>query len=149
MSAVAAAISVAISHSSRRSSARRITKSPPPQRRGRECRPPAVLLVVVVASRSSVGLDVELLVEEIEHLLADAALGPLVGRLHRLLPGGALLVGQVVQGGLARLLDLLERVLVLLLRDRVGVVGRLVHRLLELLAYIGRQAVPELRVDDD
>src|SRR5262249_51410071 len=114
MSAVAAAISVAISHSSRRSSARRITKSPPPQRRGRECRPPAVLLVVV-ASRSSVGLDVELLVEEIEHLLTDAALGPLVGRRHRLLPGGALLGGKRVQRRLARLLDLGERVLIVLL----------------------------------
>ena len=34
------------------------------------------------------------------------------------------------------------------MRDRVGVVGRLVHRLVELRADVGRQPVPELRVHD-
>ena len=53
------------------------------------------------AAPSSVHLDVEFFGEQIEHLLPDAALRPLVGRLHRLLPRLALIVGQIVQRGLA------------------------------------------------
>ena len=41
-----------------------------------------------------------------------------------------------------------ERILVFLDNDRVGIIGRLVHRFLELGGDICRQSVPELRVDD-
>ena len=53
-----------------------------------------------------------------------------------------------MQRGLAGLLDFGQRILVFLDRDRVGVVGRLVHRLVDLFADIRRQSVPELRVHD-
>ena len=79
---------------------------------------------------------------------ADAALGPGIGRPHRRLPGLALIIGQVMQRGLAGGLDLGKRVDVFLMRDRVGVVGRLVHRLGQLAADVGRQPVPELGVHD-
>jgi len=55
--------------------------------------------------------------------------------------GSCLTIGQIVQGSLARFFDLGESVLVLLLGDRVRVVGRLVHCFLKQPAPIGRQTV--------
>src|SRR5882757_9089192 len=54
-----------------------------------------------------------------EHVLADPAFRPLPGRLHRHLPGLLLLRCQIVQLGLAAILDRLERINVLLRGDFV------------------------------
>ena len=88
---VAAAISVAIIHSSRWSSARLSTlgtRHPPVSGRNgrRECDHPRPFLCCCDEGRPSVHLDVEFLGHEIEHLLPDAALGPCIGRTHRVLP---------------------------------------------------------------
>src|ERR1035437_7249303 len=151
---VAAAINVTISHSSKWLSARLSPLNKPIPLASALNRPraralPIYLLIVGAAGRASVHLDVELLGDKVEHLLPDAALGPCIGRTHCRLPGLDLIVGQIVQRGLAGLLDLSQRILVFLDRDRVGVIGRLVQRIVKLLADVGRQSVPELRVDDD
>ena len=82
-------------------------------------------------------------------LLADARLHLLVHLDERLLQRLALGRRGRVDLGLARSLHLGQGVLVLLLGDLVGVVGGLLHRLLELAALVGGQAVPELLVGDD
>src|SRR5260370_13745662 len=143
ISGVAAAMRVAISHSSKWWSARLSTLntlSPPvSDRTGRECDHSQPFCCCCYAKgRPSVHLDVEFLGDQVEHLLPDAALGPCIGRLHRLLPGLALIIGQIVQRYLARLLDLGEGILILLDRDRVGLVRRLVHRLVALFTEFGR-----------
>src|SRR4051812_12297417 len=127
--AVATAISVAISHSSRWSS--RLART-------RATRAPGV----------TSGSDAGRFEEIIHDLLAHAALGLLVDRLERGHPRGALLRREVVQGRLAGRLDLRERVDVLLLGDAVAVVRGVGDRLLQLPAHVRRQAVPELRVRD-
>src|SRR5262249_34767501 len=81
--------------------------------------------------------------------LADAALHFGVDRLERLAPGGLLFGGQRHELALAGLLYFLERLVILLARDLVGEVGRLLHRLGERGADVGRQALPEPLVDDD
>src|SRR5947209_20473109 len=100
---VAAAMSAAISHSSRWLSARLSTrskiKSPISMRNGREHSLPTVF-GVVSPERASVHLDVEFLGEKVEHLLPDPALGPFVSRLHRFLPRRAIGVSQIMQRGL-------------------------------------------------
>src|SRR6266700_8207350 len=152
ISAVAAAIMVAISHSSRWSSARPSTLGTPIPPSKSETIGSAItpdrFSSSSAESQPSVHLDVEFLGDEVEHLLPNPPLGPGVGRTHGVLPGLLLIVGQVMQRGLARLLDLGQRVLVFLDRDRVGVVGRLVDRLVELRADIRWQSAPELGVDD-
>src|SRR6476646_5108659 len=104
----------AISPSSRWSSPRLSTLSkatPVSNRSGRECdhsRP----FFFWCSSPRSVHLDVEFPANQIQHLLPDPALGPGIGRAHGILPGLALIVGQIMQRGLARLLDLGQRILV-------------------------------------
>src|SRR3954447_10478043 len=139
ISPVAAAISAAINHSSKWSSARLSTLSTRiphlrPKRPGARSLPTVLLLFR--QRPASVHLDVEFLCQQIEHLLPDAALGPCVCRTHGDLPGLALIVCQIMQCGLAGFLDLGQRVLVFLDRDRIGVIGRLVHRFVKLLANI-------------
>ena len=153
ISAVAAAIRVAISHSSKWSSARLrplSTRTPQsqPKRPRSAITPGRFLLIVGAASRSSVHLDVEFFGDQIEHLLPDATFRPLVGRRHRRLPRFALSVGQGVQRGLAGFFDLGQRILVFLDCDGVRVIGGFIHRLVELLPDIGRQPVPKLGVHD-
>src|SRR5664280_351403 len=134
--AVAAAISVAISRSSKWSSARLTllnTRIPPiSDRNGRERDHSRPFIILGAAGWPSVHLDIEFFGQQIEHLLPDATRGPLVGRRHRLLPGQLLLGREIMQRGLAGLLDLGQRVLVLFRGDRVGVIGRLCHGLIEL-----------------
>src|ERR1700687_1663703 len=146
ISAVAAAMRVAISHSSKWSSARLSTlntRVPPSQTETAGSAITPDRFVVVLKGRPSVHLDVKFFGDQVEHFLPDTALGPIIGRRHRRLPGLALIVGQIVQRGFAGLLDLSQGILILLDRDRVGVVGCLVHRLIELLTDIRRQSVPE------
>src|SRR5258708_27888578 len=99
---------VAISHSSKWSSARLSTlntKIPPSQTetagnaihsRPFSCRS--------AKGQLSVHLDIELFGKQVEHLLADTALGPGITPRHRGLPRLPLLLGQIVQRGLACLL---------------------------------------------
>src|SRR3954465_15612962 len=138
---------VAISHSSKWSSARLSTLSTHVPLSQTETAGSATpdRLILLRDPIVSVHFDVEFLGKEVQHLLPDAALGPGIGWTHRVLPGLFLVVGQVMQGGLAGLLDLLERILVFLDRDRVGVVGRLRHGLFKLAADVRRQSAPELR----
>src|SRR5579863_5451710 len=63
-------------------------------------------------------------VQLVDDLLADPALGLLVDRQQFVDPGFALRVGQVMQRSLAGSLDFGQRVVVLFLGDRVGVIGR-------------------------
>src|SRR3954452_1701156 len=113
MSDVAAAMSVAISHSSRCSSTRFSTRSnlfPPispsfkSETAGSPITPPTVRVIISV--RPAVHLDVEFLGEEIEHVLSHPALRPFIRGLHRFLPRLAIGIGKIMQRSLARLLDL-------------------------------------------
>src|SRR6185437_14329244 len=128
MSAVAAAIRAAINHSSKWSSVRLST----PSKRISPLRPkrPGVrslsTVFPVVVQQPSVHFDVEFLGNQVEDLLPNASLGPCVGWTHCRLPSLALIVGQVMQCGLARLLDLRQGILIFLDRDRIGIVRRLV-----------------------
>src|ERR1700737_3130940 len=101
ISAVAAAMRVAISHSSKWSSARLSTLntlSPPVSgRNGRECDHSRPFSCCYAKGRPSVHLDVKFFGDQVEHLLPDTALGPIIGRRHRRLPGLALIVRQIVQ----------------------------------------------------
>src|SRR5579883_2707308 len=76
-----------------------------------------------------------LLEEFVDQRLADAGGDLLVDRHHRLSHGLVLLRRQRDDLGLAGLLDLLQRVLVLLDREAVAILGRLLHCLTELVAY--------------
>eukprot|EP00906_Rhabdomonas_costata_P034809 RCo048960 len=67
----------------------------------------------------------------------------------RLLESQALFLGRHVDGGLAALLHRFQGTVVFHLGDLVGVAGGLFHGVFQLAADIGRQAVPELLVDDD
>src|SRR5437879_5017007 len=73
----------------------------------------------------------DLLLHRGDDVLADAGLDRLVGRGHRLRPLRALLLGRRVNLRRTCGDDRLHRLLVLLARDRVGIVGRLLHRFLE------------------
>src|SRR5579885_1197630 len=120
MTSVAAAISVAISHSSRWSRTRLICFSKPqsptaPKRPG--VRSPPADYFCFWQHPPRLHLNGQFLGNQVEHFLTDAAFGPLVGRLHRLLPSGLLLRRQIVKSRLAGLLDGFERVRIFLLRD--------------------------------
>src|SRR5438045_1871407 len=92
----------------------------------------SVALPAIVTRRARCAtLAAHRLLHHAEDLLADTAFGPLPGRLHRNLPSLLLLRRQIVKLAAAGGLDLLQRVLILLRGDLVGVVGRLVHRLLK------------------
>src|SRR5689334_14225350 len=99
-----------------------------------------------ISSSCSIRRALGLFKEFVDQRLADAACGILVDRLHRLAHRFALLRGELDDLALAALLDLGERVVVLLLRLCVAEVGRFLHRLGELVADIGRQIIPELLV---
>src|SRR3954452_22932484 len=93
ISAVAAAISVAISHSSRWSSARLNTLSTkfPHLRLKRPGADHSRPFSSCVRQSPSVHLNVEFLGEYLEHFWPDATLGPRISRTHGGLPGFALI----------------------------------------------------------
>src|SRR5438105_8201717 len=90
------------------------------------------------------GVEPRLFVDLLDQRLADGGFAFAMHLDERFLPGLLLLRAERDDLSLAGGLDFRERVLVLLLGDIVGELGRLLHRALERAADIGGQAVPEL-----
>src|SRR5260221_8052474 len=87
-----------------------------------------------------------LLVDRLDQVLADARLGVLVDLHERALPRELLLGRERDELGAPALLHRLERILVLLLGDVVGVLRGIGHGALEGLADVGGEALPQLLV---
>src|SRR6185437_6865589 len=129
MRSVAPAMREAISHSSSRSRIFRKSRTPPPPKR-------------------KARVEARFLVDRLDQVPADARLVLLVHLDEGLLPFALLFRRERDDLGLAGLPHRLERLVVLLLGDLVHVGGRVGHRLVERLADVRRQPVPELLVHD-
>src|SRR2546423_9863965 len=96
----------------------------------------------------SLRLEARLLVHGLDDVLADAAFLLVMNDHERFFPGRLFLRGERDHLRLAGLLHALERIVILLLGDIVGVFGRVLHGAIERGADVGRQAIPEFFVDD-
>src|SRR5512132_142188 len=141
MSSVAAAMRVAIIHSSKWSRSLRIifptgqTAKTPTLSSGRFCRG------WLIGRR-------DFLLDRRDPVLSDPITHLFVYRVHRRAQRIAFGFRRFVEHGLPGRLHRRQRVIVVLLRDLVGVDRRLLHRLVEAGADAGGQPFPELLVDD-
>src|SRR3977135_4110292 len=94
------------------------------------------------------GAGVRFLLEFVDDALADAAGHLLIDRQERLLPRVLLGGRERADRRLAGLSHLLQGIVVLFLRDAVGIVRRLLHRFFALAAHIRRHCIPEFLVHD-
>ncbi len=95
------------------------------------------------------GIETGRLEHRVHQRLGHARLGLFVNRHHRLFPSQTLGRSEGDDLALARLAHRFGGIVVVLLRHLVGEIGGFDHGLIECFANVGRQAIPELLVDDD